>query len=547
MPRLQRRRPTAWVVTALAALILTGCGGAAQPSPGAPGVAGARAAPGSTEAPELKLAIGGEEQDGFDPTLGWGRYGSPLFQSPLLTRTADLSIGFDLATDYVVSDDALVWTVQLRDDAHFTDGEPVTAEDVAFTFNTAAEQGGLTDVTALDEAIATGDHTVELRLRQPQSTFVNRLISLGIVPAHAHGEGYGAEPIGSGPYELVSWQRGQQLVVQRNDDYYGDLPEFERLVFVFSEEDATLAAARAGELHLAGVPAAMATQDLPGMRLEPVTAIDNRGISLPTVPDAGSLSADGNPVGNDVTADPAIREALSYAVDREALVDGILEGFGAPAVGPVDGTPWHEPDVVVGDADPDRAAQILEQAGWVDSDGDGTREKDGVPAEFTLLYPGTDSLRQGLAVAVADMAAGVGLTVRAEGASWEDIYVRLNQDAVLFGGGSHDPMEMYNLYHSAQAGIGFGNTAFYANPVVDAHLDAALAATDQDTAEAAWRAAQLDSDGNGFSTDYPWVWLVNLDHTYFVDECLDLGDLQIEPHGHGWPITAGISSWRWTC
>lgn len=118
-----------------------------------------------------------------------GRYGSPLFQSTLLRRDADLAIVEDLATGYEVSDDGLAYTVTLRDDARFTDGEPVTAEDVAYTFRTAATQRGLTDVTVLQEAVAVDDRTVELRLSQPQSTFVNRMITLGMVPAHAHGPG----------------------------------------------------------------------------------------------------------------------------------------------------------------------------------------------------------------------------------------------------------------------------------------------------------------------------------------------------------------------
>jgi len=106
------------------------------------------------------LTIGGESEEGYDPTLGWGRYGSPLFQSTLLRRDEDLNIVNDLATDYTVSDDGLTWTVTIRDDAVFSDGEPLTAADVAYTFNKAAESGGLTDVTMLEEAVATDDTTV---------------------------------------------------------------------------------------------------------------------------------------------------------------------------------------------------------------------------------------------------------------------------------------------------------------------------------------------------------------------------------------------------
>lgn len=521
----------------LAVTVLTSCGGDTGTSP--------RTA-GDGAPTELRLAVGGEPDDGFDPTLGWGRYGSPLFQSTLLSRGADLAITTDLATSYDVSDDGLTWTVELRDEAMFTDGRPVTPEDVAYTFNTAAEQGGLTDVTALDEAVAIDEDTVELRLDEPRSTFVNRLVSLGIVPQHAHGDGYATAPVGSGPYELVSWQQGQQLVVQRNDDYYGQMPAFERLVFVFTDEDASLAAARVGEVQVAAVASSLATQQIDGMRVEAITSLDNRGISFPTVPDEGR-DVDGVPIGDGVTADLAIRQAVNMAVDRAGLVEGILEGYGSPANGPVDGAPWYEPASAVTDDDLAGAEELLEVAGWTDRDGDGIRDKDGTAASFTLLYPADDSLRQGLALAVADMVRSAGIEVVTEGVAWEEIDQRLHSDAVLFGWGSHDPTEMYNLYHSAQAGVDYYNPGYYADADVDARLDDALSATDPAKADAAWRAAQRDTDGSGFAADAPWVWLVNLEHTYYVDECLDLGEPQVEPHGHGYPITAGVTSWAWTC
>lgn len=539
-PHPQRRRWAALAAVVAAAPALAACGGE---------VSEKGASDGSQSSTELRVALGGEPDDGFDPTLGWGRYGSPLFQSTLLRRDADLDLVPELATDYRVSADGLTWTVNLRDDAVFTDGQAVTAADVAYTFNTAAEQGGLTDVTALREAEVVDTDTVALHLDEPRSAFVNRLVSLGIVPEHAHGEGYAADPVGSGPFRLVSWQRGQQLVVERNDDYYGELPQFERITFVFTDEDATIAMARSGEVELASVASAMATTPVDGMRIEAVPSVDNRGIAFPTVADTGRRSPAGAPIGNDVTADVAVRRAINVAVDRDALVDGVLEGYGAPAAGPADHLPWANPEAVIEDADPAAAAAILQEAGWVDADGDGVREKDGVPARFTLLYPADDSLRQGLALSVVDMVAEAGIAIRAEGASWEEIDQRLHSDAVMFGWGSHDPTEMYNLYHSSKAGVELYNPGYYADGAVDAHLDAAMRATDQEQATEHWRAAQLDESGHGFTApdDAAWAWLVNLEHTYYVDECLDLGELQVEPHGHGWPITAGISQWRRTC
>jgi peptide/nickel transport system substrate-binding protein len=498
---------------------------------------------------QLIIAVGGENEEGYDPVLGWGRYGSPLFQSTLLAFDADLQIVNDLATGYTVSDDGLTWTVELRDDAVFTDGEAVTAEDVAFTFNETAASGGVVDLNVLDDAVVVDDHTVEFRLAEPQSTFVNRLITLGIVPAHAYGDGYGRQPIGSGPFTMVRWDEGQQLVVERNPDYYGQQPQFEQVVFLFTEEDATLASARAGEVHLASVPQALATGDIAGMDLVVVESVDNRGIAFPFVVDDGLTDDDGNPIGNDVTADLAIRQAINLAIDRQALADGVLEGFGRPAMGPVDGLPWFEPASEIADADIAGAKQLLAYAGWADTDNDGTLDRDGLEAEFTLVYPASDSTRQGLAVVAADMIGELGITVNVDGLSWEEIDKVLHSEAIMFGWGSHDPTEMYNLYHSSFGGVEFFNTGFYANDQVDDYMDLALAAPSQEEANVFWRAAQLDDDGTGFTApaDAAWAWLVNLDHTYYVNDCLDIGAPQIEPHGHGFPITAGITGWSWGC
>jgi len=494
------------------------------------------------------LTIGGESEDGYDPTLGWGRYGSPLFQSTLLKRDDNLDIANDLATAYTMSEDGLTWTVTIRDDAVFSDGEPLTAADVAYTFNKAAESGGLTDVTVLEEAVATDDTTVELRLKQPQSTFVNRLITLGIVPEHAHGPDYARNPIGSGPYQLVQWDEGQQLIVEANPNYYGEAPGIKRLVFLFVEEDGAFAAAKAGQSQVASVPPSLAVQNIDGMTLYDVTSVDNRGLMFPYEPATGRTTPNGAPIGNDVTADLAIRQAVNFAIDRQALVDGVLEGYGSPAYGPVSGLAWEEPKASIEDADPDKARAILAAGGWADGNGDGVLEKGDLKAEFTILYPASDSTRQALALSAAEMLKPIGIQANVEGKSWDEITPAMHSNVVVFGWGSHDQTEMYNLYHSQAAQGDFYNAGYYANSAIDTTLDLAMGAPSEAEAIAFWQTAQWDGN-TGFTAqgDAAWAWLVNLDHTYFVSDCLDIGQPQVEPHGHGWPITANIAEWTWTC
>lgn len=495
---------------------------------------------------ELVMAFGSEPEAGFDPTTGWGRYGSPLFQSTLLKRDNKLNIVNDLATSYKVNEDGKVWTVNIRKDVKFSDGEPLTADDVVFTFETATNNGSVVDLNGMDKVEAINDYTVKFTLKDPQSTFVNSLVGTGIVPKHAYGADYAENPIGSGPYQLVQWDKGQQLIIKVNPEYYGKKSYFKKITFLFLNEDASFAAAQAGKVDLAYIPAAFSNQEVPGMRLESVKTVDNRGIVFPFVK-SGGFTEDGLPIGNDVTADPAIRHAINIAVDRKALVDGVLEGRGTPAYTSVDGLPWWNPNTTIKDADLDGARKLLKKAGWKDTDGDGILEKDSLKAEFTLYYLASDAIRQSLAISVADMIKPLGIHIKVEGGSWDTIEKKMYSNAVLLGWGSHDPHEMYNIYSSKFAGVDFYNTGYYHNKTVDEYFDKALLATSETEAIEYWKKAQWDGKtGLSAKGDAPWAWLVNIDHLYLVKDGLDIGEQRIHVHGHGWPATDNIVEWKWS-
>lgn len=495
----------------------------------------------------LTLAIKGEPAEGYDPTLGWGRYGSPLFQSTLLKRDENMQIVKDIANTYDLSTDGLLWTVTIRDDVKFSDGTPLTAKDVAYTFNTTAAAGGKVDLINLDTAKATDASTVLFKLKKRDTTFINRFVSLGIVPKASHGPDYARNPIGSGPYMIVEWNEGQQMIAKANPYYYGAQPFFKKLVFLFTDEDTSFAAAKTGQIDVVVVPQALAVHTIPGMKLHPVSSVDNRGLMFPTIPNTGKKTAKGAPIGNNVTADVAIRKAINTAIDRELLVKGVLEGFGQPAFGVCDGLPWDNPANKISDADPKTARKILTDAGWKDTDGDGTVEKNGLKAEFTIIYPAERSIRQYLALACADMIKAIGIDAHVEGKrSWDEIKQLMHSNVIVLGWGSHDPIEVYHLYNSRYAGEGWNNPGFYSNPTVNEYLDKAINANSYEESLGYWKQAQWDGK-TGFNTlgDAPWAWLVNLDHTYFISNHLDVGTSQIEPHGHGWPITANIQKWTW--
>lgn len=514
-------------------------------------------APGNTEAPQqsnsaagvkdsVVIAIGSEPET-LDPTKGWGHGNAPIVQSTLVKYNSELNFENDLATGYELSDDGLVWTFTLRDDAYFTDGEKLTAADVAFTLETAKAAQGSVDLTYMESAVAKDDSTVVVTLSKPTSILLNTLASVGIVPEHAYGEDYGVDPIGSGPYKFVEWRAQEQIVFTANENYYGGEPAIKKVTIVFMSEDAALAAVQSGQVDVAYSTATLGSTAVEGYHVEALTSADNRGFTLPVLPDEGKTTESGAPIGNDVTSKLEIRQAIAYAIDRQQVAEVALNGFGRPAYSENDGMPWNNPEVVI-ETDVDYAKKLLADAGWVDTDGDGIVEKDGLKAEFNCVYPSGDSVRQAVAMAAAEQVLAVGIKINVEGTSWDDIMKRMFSEAVMMGWGSAIPNETYYLYRSEGALLDdFYNPEGYMNETTDAYLAAAMEALTPEEANKNWQLVQWDgSTGTAMKGECPWVWIVNLDHVTFVRDGLSIGEQSIHPHGHGVPLIQNLQDWEWT-
>ncbi len=493
----------------------------------------------------LTMAIGDEPDQGFDPIYGWGRYGSPLIQSTLVETNAKMEIVNDLSSEYKISDDGKTWIFKIRSDAYFTDGTRVTAKDVAFTYNKTKESKSRVDLTVMDSVKAIDENTVEFKLSYPQSAFIYNVAKIGIVPEHAYGSGYGDKPIGSGPFKFVQWDKGQQLILEANEKYYGTIPKIKKVAILFMSEDAAMVAAKAGKLDVAMTVPSMADVKIDGMKLYNAKTVDNRGITLPVVPDEGKTTKEGYPIGNSVTCDVAVRRALSYGIDRKQLVSDVLNGYGVPAYSECDDMPWSN-DASKVEYDIEKSKKLLEAAGWIDTNGDGIREKGDLRAEFTIIYSSGDSIRQGLALSAAKQAKELGIHINVEGLSWDEIDKRMFRDPVLMGWGDQTPMETYMLYNGKSKGIDYYNPENYANPTVDKYMEEALLTSDTDKANELWKKAKWDgTTGTSTLGDSPWVWLVNIDHLYYVRDGLNVGEQKIHPHGHAWPFIANLKDWKW--
>ena len=528
------------------ALGLTGCtGGGSQGGASVSGSA-ASGAVDSKHQVTVAMSTSNEPAAGFDPCVDWGcgeHVHEPLIQSTLVTTDKDMAFVNDLATSYEVSTDLLTWAFEIRDDVTFTDGEPLKASDVAFTINTIRQsEQAQADLSMVEQANATSDTVVEIHLSKPYNALLYTLAVMGIVPEHTYGKDYGEHPIGSGRYKLVQWDRGQQAIFEANPDYYGEAPNIERFTVVFMEEDAALAAAKAGQVDVAYTSATYSDQKIDGYELAAYETVDSRGINLPVIPAGGTKEDSGNvyPAGNDVTCNLEVRRAINLAIDRDALIKNVLNGYGDPAYSIGDGMPWASPDMKV-DYDLDAAKKLLEDGGWKRGS-DKVYAKDGLRAELTLWYPSSDSVRQAMANEFANQMKDLGIDVTTKGAGWDDLYQHQFSDPIMWGWGSNSPSDVYELNYSK----GTMNYSCYSNQTTDSYLDQALAQEDVGASYPLWHKAEWDGEeGVAPQGSATWAWFANVEHLYWKREGLKVAEQKLQPHGHGWSILNNVDRWSW--
>ncbi|WP_461296882.1 ABC transporter substrate-binding protein [Streptomyces harbinensis] len=475
------------------------------------------------------LVVGiANEPDTLSPLLGYGKDGNSKIFDGLLRHTTDLDLEPALAATLPeVSADGLTYTFPLREDVTFSDGQPFTAEDVVFTYETILDDATLNpakdELDAIDTVEAPDAHTVVFTLGYPYAPFAERTV-LPIAAAHAAAEGdvntgpYNTEPIGTGPYLLTGWTKGERLTFEANPDYWDGAPEVTRLTMaVIPDDDVRATRLRTGDLDAAVLPPNLAAgfADDPVLTTLHAESADFRAVTLPT--------------GHPVTGDRDIRRALDLAANRDLMVEAILFGAGRAAHGPITTASDWFTEGTERTYDPEAAAALLDEAGWT-AGGDGVRARDGQRAAFTLWYPAGDRLRQEHALAYASDAKEIGIDITVESGSWEVIEPRLDTDAVLSGGGNPtDPdFELYGLLHSTLAGDGWNNMGRYANPAVDAQLDLG-----RRSADPAARATAYDTVQREFAADPGYTFLTHIDHVYVMKDDWDGVTTQVEPHDHG--------------
>ncbi|MGL4525334.1 MAG: ABC transporter substrate-binding protein, partial [Spirochaetia bacterium] len=177
-------------------------------------------------------------------------------------------------------------------------------------------------------------------------------------------------------------------------------------------------------------------------------------------------------------------------------------------------------------------------SGW-QKDAEGWRSKDGSRATLTFLYPSGDSVRQAIAAQLVDQTKALGIVSTFEGVDWDSGYKKAQSNPLIWGWGTHSPMEVYTIYHS-QSKTGLARYSPYKNEAADTVMDLALGQSNLEKSFQLWQSAQ-----DIFAQDVPWIWLVNIDHLYWCKKGLYTGEQKLHPHGHGWSIVNNVDTWAW--
>lgn len=449
-----------------------------------------------------------------------------------------------LAESAEPNDDFTVWTVRLRDDVTWHDGEPFTAEDVAFTFRyfTDVHRVGryahhVYDIPPFESAEVVDDHTVELRFAAPAPTF--KLLPGGdvpIVPAHVWSDIDDPAtrtqdlPVGTGPLRLVEIVPDQLYRFQANDDYFLGAPAVEELVLpIVRDPSAVFAGLRTGELDSAVHP-------VPPELVEDFEA--NEDITLARSSRMETVILFFN-TREGPGADVAVRRAIARAIDRDEIVDRVMLGHAQPGRDSFTHPEaiWALPDGIRHDGNPEEANEILEEAGYVAGD-DGMRTTpDGAPLSIEVLVSSFQPQHQRALEIIADQVAEVGIDLRFTALDPASIAERRraeppevpDNEAYVWAMESHmhaDPDAMIHFFGSPQPGRPGGFFTGYANPEFDALAHEAAVETDPDA-----RMDKIHDLQRMFAEDLPAIVLYYPDGIYAYRHASYDG--WVEDPGHG--------------
>lgn len=483
-------------VLVLVVLILSACGG---------GAAGGTT--GNENAGEEGEASPGAPEDRTTVRIGWA--GSPdtlnpgmailveaytifeLVYDSMYELNLDGSFTLSLAESVSTSDDGLVWTYKIRDGLKWHDGQPLTAEDIAWTYNLYKDTPEYPYLNGyytpyFDTIVATENNEVVLTLTEPIPNIESQLVFLYILPKHIWEnvdklEYENFEMIGSGPFKMAEYVQSEFVRLTANKDHFATPPKVDGVVFqTFENQDALVQAIKTGQVDMITEMPNTAAESLDaeenielvvGAPLAPgVTDIIFNQVDPENCPTEGGICS-----GHPALRDRNVRLAMAHATDKQKLIDVILLGLGSPGLTLIpDGLGvWYNSSLQDYEFDAAKANQILDDAGYADTDGDGVREMpDGSrPLTFRLNWPSDSINAPRMAELLSEMWAEIGVTLEPQAVDPDALTAQccpaFDFDIMIWGWASDpDPSALLYVYTTEAIPTGSSETG-YSNPAYD--------------------------------------------------------------------------------
>lgn len=388
-----------------------------------------------------------------------------------------------LAERWEVSEDKTTYIFYLRKDVRWHDGVPFTADDVVFTFETLmnpkVDAARLRNYFAnLSQIEKVDDYTVRLVF---QKSYFQTLMVCGgfqILPKHIfenldnfNSHPFNRNPIGTGPFKFDYWKTGREIVVNRNDDYWGEKPKLNKIVYkIISDNTVALQEMKKGELDILSV------EDVQWLYQINSEKFKNKTLRFKYFAPTSGYSFTGWNLRRPYFADVKVRQALAQLIDVKMITGKLSFGLNRQVTGPffIEGNSYNS-EVSPFSYNPQEAMRLLEEAGWIDHDGDGIRDKDGVPFKFVVTYANQNLKAERLYSIMKEDFKKVGILVDSQKVEWAlftKYLTERNFDAVILSwlGTLHE--DQYQVFHSSQIENG-SNFVGYANQQVDELLETA--------------------------------------------------------------------------
>ena len=406
----------------------------------------------------------------------------------------DLNVVGDLAESWQVSEDGLEITFRLREGVRWHDGYPFTASDVEFTYKALLDPNNGCPYTAsyidIEKIEIIDNHTVLFRYKKPYAPAILKL-GMGIIPKHIlasqniRDSAFKRAPVGTGPYKFKRWKTDEYIVLESNADYFEHRPYIDKHVTRIIPNQAIQ--------FLELVSGSIDSMGLTPYQYRHRTGASRFKANFATYEYLShAYTYIGYNLEEPLFRDRRVRQALSCAINKREIIDGVLLGLGETCTGPfLKGTRWYSEEVEGYPYDAGKAKRLLSEAGWADTDGNGILDRDGVNFEFKLITNQGNKMRQDIAALVQSQMAKLGIKVELQTIAWaaflNEFIDKKRFQAVILGWTMPQDPDCYNVWHSESARDGGLNFISYKNDEVDRLIEAGRVTFDEVKREKIYR------------------------------------------------------------